>query len=600
MINPFRLPLIKTFRESSASNVRFIFLTFIPYVLAGLLEGSSFAFIYSAFLSLNGSSHDNGILAYLNVSKLGWNLTSLQLFYLNILSALLLQCFRSLISFLAVHETTVFALKMQVNLQKKIYRQIFRFSFPFVSEYKTGELSEMVKSPSSFVPVLFAGINQLLVSLFMAIGLLVSLYCISPRLTFVNLIFFLLFGCVQKIAIKNVFHFSKLLANKVFDFSHETIQILLAIKPIHMFNREDYFLDKANSILDRIFEISRKSYFWNNLVPSLSEVLGILMLGAILITGSLLLNVSTGDYLASLLTYVILSYRLAVRLQTIVSTIGGIGLYSGTIHRLAGFLEDHDKQYRPIITKEFAGWSDSIEFRNISFTYPSAKNPVLTNLSLSIKKNKVTALVGLSGTGKSSILDLLLSLHMPNYGEILVDSHPMNVFSPNSWREKIGAVNQEVFIINGTIEENLLFGEKNISQSDFDLVTKSIGIADFVSKLPDAYRTMIGERGYKLSGGQRQRIALGRALLRNPEILVLDEATSSLDSISEQIIIQNLTLFQKNKTFVIVAHRLSTIIHADIIYVIEKGRVIESGKHEELVQLNGRYSHLWGLQSLQE
>jgi len=190
-----------------------------------------------------------------------------------------------------------------------------------------------------------------------------------------------------------------------------------------------------------------------------------------------------------------------------------------------------------------------------------------------------------------------LRLYSPTEGSILVDKTPIQKCDVGSWRQKFGVVSQESFIFNETIEENIRFGMPNADIEMIINIAKMIGAHQFISNLPDGYQTILGERGHRLSGGERQKIALARALIRDPEVLVLDEATSNLDSHSEKFVLDVLTEFRGKKTIVVVAHRLSTIFDADKIIVLEKGRVIEEGTHDGLIEMNGRYAFFWNVQS---
>jgi ATP-binding cassette subfamily B protein/subfamily B ATP-binding cassette protein MsbA len=277
--------------------------------------------------------------------------------------------------------------------------------------------------------------------------------------------------------------------------------------------------------------------------------------------------------------------------------LGSAGIHYGLIVRLNEILNDRDKEFLPQDGLECKNWEKEIQFKHVSLQYPNTSRPALCDISFVIPKSATVAFVGLSGAGKSSILDLILGLREPLEGEIVVDGQPLSSFSQESWRRRIGVVSQDTFIFNETIEENIRFGDLESSHEKLVAVATSAGASEFIEYLPDGYQTVVGERGHKLSGGERQRIALARALLRNPEILILDEATSSLDSFSEQLIQKSLDLMQNNKTMIIVAHRLSTIVDADQIYVIEQGKIIEAGRHEELLFFHGRYAQLWDFQS---
>lgn len=594
----YHTPIWKIFAGPGYSHCRYLALIFIPHLLTAVLEGGSFAFIFLAFSAIEGNhTQDTGISSWLDPARWGIHLDSMQLFYFYILAAVGFQAFRGVISFCALYGTSLFSLKVQTIAQKQVYRQIFRFSFPFVSQYKIGDLSEYARVPSAFIPILFESANRLSVSLFMCLGLVSVLYWISPLLTLWTLGLFLSFVFVQKILISKVLRFSLQLTNHLFEFSHETVQSLQGIRPIHIFQKQNYILSKIDAVLEKIVQSSKKAHGWNNIIPTINETINVLLVGAILILGSFLLIQPGQSALPSLLTYIALTYRLATRLQIGMSAVSGISLYYGSIVRLNDLLEDKDKDYDRSGGEELKGWNREIEFRQVTLYYPKSSKPALNQVSFSIAKGSTVAIVGLSGAGKSSILDLILSLQQPSQGEILIDSQKLRSISHESWRRRIGVVSQDTFVFNGTLEENIRFGDLASSGERMKKVIDLAGLSDFVEQLPEGYATVVGERGYKLSGGERQRLALARALLREPEILILDEATSNLDSCAEQLIQASLEDMGADKTLIIVAHRLSTVVQADQIFVLEQGKIVEKGRHAELLVQKGRYAQLWELQS---
>lgn len=597
MLSFFKTPIWGIVSGPRYCNFKYLLLIFIPNLIAAALEGASFAFIFLAFSSLETLGSNPSSFFSLDPSLFGLSLTKMQTFYYYVLLAVGSQAFRGSVSFLGLFGTSLFSLKVQTQAQKQIYQQIFRFSFPFVSQYKIGDLSEFAKTPASFIPTLFESINRFFVSLFMGFGLLAVLCWISPSLTALTLMLFLLFACGQKFLIKKVLHYSKQLTSHLFEFSHQTVQSLQGIRPIHIFHRQSFILDRINKVLQEIAQSSKRLHLWNNIVPTINETVNVLLVGGILILGSYLLTRPDQPVLSNLLTYVALTYRLATRMQIAMSAVSAIGLHYGPILRLNDLLDDSGKEFDHSAEIEFSGWNRSIEFRDVTLQYSKNQKPALQNVSFSIPKGSSLAIVGSSGAGKSSILDLILCLHKPTSGTIFIDSEPLLSFSHKSWRQCIGVVSQDTFIFNGTIEENIRFGTLDASMTEIKNAAALAGAAEFIGHLPGEYQAVVGERGYKLSGGERQRLALARALLKNPEILILDEATSNLDSHSEQLIQQSLDTLHKTKTLIIVAHRLSTIIKSDQILVLEKGKVIEQGKHEELLQQQGRYAKLWELQS---
>ncbi len=246
--------------------------------------------------------------------------------------------------------------------------------------------------------------------------------------------------------------------------------------------------------------------------------------------------------------------------------------------------------------KEFNKLENKIELNNVSFSYVDNFN-VLNNVDLTINAGQTTAIVGSTGSGKSTLIKLLLRLYEINNGSISYDSNDLKDIELSSLREKIGLVSQDVFLFEGTVIDNIAYGNLNASESEVWNAAQKSEADEFINNLPQKEKTIVGERGQKLSGGQRQRISIARAILKNPEILILDEATSSVDNETEAAIQRSLDILKKDRTVIVIAHRLSTIRNADIIYVLENGSIVESGNHESLLDIEGVYSKLWSVQT---
>jgi ATP-binding cassette subfamily B protein/subfamily B ATP-binding cassette protein MsbA len=269
---------------------------------------------------------------------------------------------------------------------------------------------------------------------------------------------------------------------------------------------------------------------------------------------------------------------------------------SAYLSRLNEILTTEDKQLRRLGGRPFAAIESAIVFDNVSLDYGTGGLPSLHQINLAIPRGKTVALVGASGSGKSSLADLLVGLYAPTKGRIMVDGVDLAGFDLISWQQKLGVVGQDTFLFNASLRDNIAFGYPQASDRQIEAAAEQAQAAGFIRDLPEGFATLVGERGYRLSGGQRQRISLARALLRKPELLILDEATSALDSHSEQLVQQALKRGPDQCTLVI-AHRLSTIREADQIVVLDHGQIVETGSHEELLKLQRYYAALWQQQS---
>ncbi len=292
---------------------------------------------------------------------------------------------------------------------------------------------------------------------------------------------------------------------------------------------------------------------------------------------------------------VFMTQRLLWPLTTLGTTLDLYRRSMASIHRILELLEL--KRQLPNGSRILESCRGDVEFQDVTFSYPAHSRPVLEHFNLSITQGTTIGLVGTTGSGKSTLVKLLLRFYDPALGQITVDGHRLPELTLESLRRQIGLVSQDVFLFDGTVEENIRYGSFEASQEEMETVIRQAAVDEFLPRLPNGLKTVVGERGVRLSGGQRQRIALARALLKNPPILILDEATSSVDNETERAITVALEEVRKGRTVLIVAHRLSTIRHADRIVVVSEGRIVEDGHHQDLLEKDGIYASLWRIQS---
>jgi len=377
--------------------------------------------------------------------------------------------------------------------------------------------------------------------------------------------------------------------SKMNEFIHERVNLLKLIK---IFSTETIEQDQFRSLTSN-YSKSNSNFIMNGVkIETIFQVIIFFIAIIILYVSVIVLNIP----LASLLIFIFILIRLTDPLRNL----------NAQRHVLAGQITSLEKVDQ-ILTElekaktiesgaiQFAGFHDSISINGINFSY-TQNTPTLIDLSFKINKNEMVAIIGASGSGKSTLVDLIIRLMDPSSGDIRIDNKNINEYALESYHKKIGFVSQESFIFHDTILNNICYGSDDISLDDAITAAKIANAHDFISTLPEEYNTEVGEKGAKLSGGEKQRLALARALYKNPEILILDEATSALDSESERIIQESIAKIKNKYTIIVIAHRLSTIENADNIVVIEKGKIIETGNHVDLLQKGGLYYKFYNLQ----
>lgn len=507
---------------------------------------------------------------------------------------LLLYFIRMCLKFFIQYYGHIIGVKMQAQMRSDLFRKLQKLPYTFYDNHETGKImTRMINDLQDVSELAHHGPENIFICGIMIIGSFIYLCTINVVLTLI------VFICVPFLCLISFFMRRKM--KEAFTESRKSVAVINAalessisgIRVTKAFTNDEKELEKFENGNCMYVEARRKSYKAMGQFGSSTSFVTDVFNVFILVAGGFAIRywgLALADY-----TAFIISISLFISpVQTLIAFMEQLQDGTTGFRRFMEIMaeeEEFDDPANPNLVVS----AGAIEFKNVSFQYNEQKE-ILKNINLKIQPGKKLALVGPSGGGKTTICHLIPNFYRISEGEILIDGQNINNVRLDSLRKNIGIVQQDVFLFNGTIRENILYGRLDATEEEIIDAAKKANIHDYVMTLPDGYETQIGERGVKLSGGQKQRLSIARVFLKNPAILILDEATSALDNTTEILIQSALDELCKGRTTLIVAHRLSTIKTADEIIVIANGIIKEQGTHEELIDLDGIYAKLYSLQ----
>jgi len=499
---------------------------------------------------------------------------------------------KNVIKYIASVSTVKFEEGIVKNIRDTLFEKLTNLSVSFFSQQKQGNLISIIAnettalssaSISAFSTILREGIQVILFA-FLLLSISIDLTLISFATSIISIV-------ILRFSRKFLTRYANRMQSAMSSYTSSMQESFYGIRVIKAYNAEEHINRKFFADTFKYVNASIKHRKIITLIPAFNEVFAIIALTFVLyFGGQQVINkqLSSDD----LMLFLFSLFSIMSPVTTVISSFAQIPRGYVAAQRIFEILQTKDNIVSG--SKQVNSIKDKIEFQNVSFSY--VNEPNLKNVSFSIPKSKKTAIVGPSGSGKSTLLDLLVRFYDPNSGIITLDNEDIKNFDLKSYRSLFGIVSQETVLFNDTLENNIRFGRTDIPFEKIVEVSKLANAYDFIDKLPDKFATKIGDRGITLSGGERQRIAIARALLSNPEILIFDEATSSLDTESEKIVQTAINQVLKDKTAIIVAHRLSTILDADQIIAIKDGEIVEVGTHNELLKKEGLYRKLYEIQ----
>ena len=515
------------------------------------------------------------------------------------IGVILLNVFKVLLNAFRSHLMLYLSQKLDIALLLGYYRHVIELPMNFFGTRKVGEIISRFNDAGKVRDAISGATLTIMIDTIMACAGAIILYMQNPRLFGIAVIIVMLYGIIV-----TLFHrsYEKLNRKQMENNSQLTsymVESLNGIQTVKSYNAERKVNRETEvkfvKLLRSVFNLSWVSNIQASLKFFIELVGGVIILwvgGVSVINGEM--TIGALITFNSLLAYFLDPIKHLIDLQPQIQTAVVAADRLGEILELEA--EKDESEYKKMTPESLSG---DIEIKNLNFRYGTRKL-VLENIDITIKNGQKVAFVGESGSGKTTLSKLLLNLYSAESGEILINGNNIKDINIETLRERIAYIPQETFLFSGSIFENLTLGLDNATMDDIIDASKMAQAHDFINELPLRYQTRLEENGTNLSGGQRQRLAIARAMLKKPDILILDEATSNLDAITERALDRTIHEFAGNMTTIFIAHRLSTIKNCDVIYVMDKGKIIESGTHKELILQGGKYAYLVKQQSLEE
>ena len=512
--------------------------------------------------------------------------------------AIISTAFKTGFAYLASYELIYIRNGVVRDIRRKIYLKILSLPLPFFSEERKGDIiSRMTGDVQEVEASVMSSLDMLFQSPILIIVYLTTMLIMSWQLTLFVFVLLPLMGLLIGKVGKNLKRRSWEGQTKMGEILALMEETLSGLRIIKAFNAEKKMDGKFSGENEAYRRIQNRLMRRRSLAHPMSEFLGTIVIVIVLwFGGKLVLNHQSNLSAEGFIAYIALFYSIINPAKNLTNAYYSVQKGLAAMDRIDVILSAEStirEVEKPVRIDTFR---EAIEYRNVGFSYNESKQ-VLKDINLTIPKGKMIALVGQSGSGKSTFVDLLPRFYDVRQGEICVDGTDIRNFALYDLRELMGNVNQDPILFNDTIYNNIAFGVENTTQEAVENAAKIANAHEFILQTEHGYQTIIGDRGGKLSGGQRQRLSIARAVLKNPPIMILDEATSALDTESEKLVQEALDNLMKNRTSIVIAHRLSTIKNADLICVFHEGEIVERGTHEELLSLNGIYTKLYSMQS---
>ncbi|MEO0705466.1 MAG: ABC transporter ATP-binding protein [Cyanobacteria bacterium J06649_5] len=486
--------------------------------------------------------------------------------------------------------------KLASKLRLDGLRLLLDVDLAYYSKTRVGDLINHLNVEVSRTTIAVRTLSRLAIALITILVFVGLLLWTSWQLTIVATVALGSVGLINQSAVRKAKTFGAELSKYSRLYSSRIVEILSGIRLVKSTaNEEEEYSKISTLITDRESAEYRSQLLFAGIAP-INEVCSIVALICVAALGRQLMGEQIEAFSNILLTYLLVLFRMLPSVGQVNSARSQLANVGPSVSIVSEFLRRDDKPFMDPGHKQYTQLEKGIRFDHLTFTYPGGDKPVLKEIDLHLKKGTTLALVGASGAGKSTLADLLPRFYDPDSGCITIDDVDLKAMNMPSFRRRLGIVSQDTFLFNASVRENLLYGRPDAGDEALEDAMRRANAYEFIMALPEGLDTLIGDRGVLLSGGQRQRLAIARALLQDPDILILDEATSALDTISERLVQKAIDELSRDRTTLVIAHRLSTVQNADQIAVLDQGHVVETGTHRELLNKGGYYSQLCAIQ----
>ena len=501
------------------------------------------------------------------------------------------QVLKSALLYLSKRVSIILGFRVSKDLQDQTTNQIMRLTYSEVSSRPTGSLSETINQAGN-VSVLLKNLNDAILAIIMLIVYVGLMLLVSIELTVVAVAILAILGFGMNRIIRHLKKLGTEFTEASIETGKRTVEYLQVPKLLRIFGVTEFARKSISESRTIALETNKNASLVRALADPVIEIATVVGGGALLIFGYLMSTESSVESVSKLFMFFVALYRAMPQVRVLNHIRMTTAIFLSMLKVVADLIFIDDSAISKTSGIKISSFSSGVEFDNLDFCYPGADTNTLMELSFCIPKGKTVAVVGPSGAGKSTMANLILKLYNPTCGVISVDGVNLEDIDTESWLNLIGCVDQDGFLLNASVHQNISFGTNQYTGEEVARAAKLAHAEKFIDVLPDKYGTNIGDRGYKLSGGQQQRIALARALIRNPSLLVLDEATNSLDSETENLVQKTISGLRGSHTMFVIAHRISTISNADEIIVLDKGRIVDRGRDKDLTKRNGLYARL--------